>query len=142
MRFGIDYDVPSTAETMGMFFVDILLYGLLAFYFDHVDESNRGKSYDKLFFLKPSYWFNTNKRAVTLPIKSKNTNIVDDYRSEQSIETKKKSNSVNSCMNINSIGPEKLLNEHIGGLNKNGNSKKNIFKFTQNMKTISKEILE
>ncbi len=51
MRPNIEYDVPSTAETMAYFLMDILLFATLAIYFDHVDSSNRGKTYGKLFFL-------------------------------------------------------------------------------------------
>jgi hypothetical protein len=137
LRFGIDYDVPSTAETLGMFFVDILLYCLLAFYFDHVDESNRGKSYDKLFFLKPSYWCNA--KGNLEQVKDK-INTSDDLKSEQSPEIRIKSNSVNTGMNINAIGPEKLLNEQFDDLNKNGNYKI-IFLFLINTKNILKETL-
>jgi len=56
MAFNVNYDVPSTAETMGMFFIDIFLYFILAWYFDHIDSSNRGKSYGYFFFLDKNYW--------------------------------------------------------------------------------------
>ncbi len=56
MKGGITYDVPSTFYTILFFFVDILIYGVLTWYFDHVDSSNRGKSYSKIFFLQPIYW--------------------------------------------------------------------------------------
>jgi hypothetical protein len=56
IKGGVDYDVPSTFTTVLYFFMDILVFGVLTWYFDHIDSSNRGKSYDKLFFLKKSYW--------------------------------------------------------------------------------------
>jgi hypothetical protein len=59
MRPDITYDVPSTAGTVGMFFFDIFLYSILAWYFDHIDSSNRGKSYGYFFFLDKNYWFNS-----------------------------------------------------------------------------------
>jgi len=120
MRFDVHYDVPSTAETMGMFFIDIFLYSLLAFYFDHVDESNRGKSYDKIFFLKPSYWFNTrNKKKSALKLSNSDS---DNLTNEDTHEDKNRGSSVKTFMNINSNSniPEKLLNEQIEGLNING----------------------
>lgn len=120
MRFDVHYDVPSTAETMGLFFVDILLYSLLAFYFDHVDESNRGKSCDKLFFFKPSYWFNTrNKIKPALELSSSDN---DNLMNKEAYENKNRNSSVKTFMNINSNSndPEKLLNEQIEGLNRNG----------------------
>lgn len=125
MRFDVKYDVPSTAETIGMFLVDILLYSLLAWYFDHVDESNRGKSYDKLFFLRLSYWFDS-RRKETLALPSQETpNKPDDFSSENSPGSNgiKRNSSVNSYMNINPTAPEKLLTEQIDGLNKGGNTK-------------------
>jgi len=124
----VHYDVPSTAETMGIFFTDILVYALLAWYFDHIDESNRGKSYDKLFFLRPSYWFNLkttpklailrNNSATTSP---KNGDFASEINPNQDKNTRNLS--VNSYMNINGNTPEKLLNEQIAGLNKGGNNK-------------------
>lgn len=42
---------------MATFILDIILFSVLAWYFDHVDDSNRGKSYSKLFFLEKKYWF-------------------------------------------------------------------------------------
>lgn len=56
MQLGVTYDVPSTGQTMSMFFVDMLVFGLLAFYFDHIDSSNRGKSYSPWFMFEKSYW--------------------------------------------------------------------------------------
>jgi hypothetical protein len=117
MRFNVFYDVPSTAETMGMFFLDIALYSLLAFYFDHVDESNRGKSYEYLFFLKGSYWFGENKhskKVSSLPSNDSNTN--------DEIASSNRQGSLSSLININSVKvDQKLLIEQINGLNKNGN---------------------
>jgi len=51
MRPDIQYDVPSTAETMSYFFLNILFFSILTWYFDHIDNSNRGKTYSKLFCL-------------------------------------------------------------------------------------------
>jgi hypothetical protein len=64
MRGGIVYDVPSTMETILYFLMDIVIFGLLAWYFDHVDSSNRGKTYSKLFFLEKDYWFSSNKKKI------------------------------------------------------------------------------
>jgi hypothetical protein len=128
MRPDVHYDVPSTAETMGIFFTDILVYALLAWYFDHIDESNRGKSYDKLFFLRPSYWFNL-KTTPKLRILQNNSTTTSpkngDFASEISPNQDKNTRnlSVNSYMNINGNTPEKLLNEQIAGLNEGGNNK-------------------
>lgn len=56
MKYGVKYDVPSTFETILYFYMNIFIFGALAWYFDHVDSSNRGKTYGYLFFLKKSYW--------------------------------------------------------------------------------------
>lgn len=123
MRPDIEYDVPSTAETIGMFFIDIFLYAVLAWYFDHVDESNRGKSYDKLFFLRPSYWFDlkTSKKQANLPSDATPQSDDSAVESIQDPNKNKRNSSVNTYMNINGNTPEKLLNEQIEGLNKSGN---------------------
>lgn len=123
MRPNIVYDVPSTAETIGKFFIDIFLYFLLAFYFDHVDESNRGKHYDYLFFLKKNYWFSNNKipnRFEELP--KSITALNEDLESENyENQSEKRNSSITSKMNINSANSEqKLLDFQVGDLLKNG----------------------
>jgi hypothetical protein len=82
MRFGISYDVPSTAQTIGYFFMDIALYVLLAWYFDHIDNSNRGKSYKKLFFLEKSYWCRPTLKKVSPQINSSPVNINETFSNE------------------------------------------------------------
>ena len=37
----------------------MLFYSILTWYFDHIITSNRGKYFEKLFFLKKSYWKST-----------------------------------------------------------------------------------
>jgi len=41
--------------------LDILFYAVLTYYFDHVSEGNRGRQYNKLFFLEKQYWFGSKK---------------------------------------------------------------------------------
>ena len=50
-----------------MFLLDIVFYFILAFYFDHADDSNRGKTYSKFFFLQKSFWCGSNKSAKIKP---------------------------------------------------------------------------
>ena len=63
---------------MCLLYINIIFYGLLAWYFDHVDSSNRGKSYSRLFFLDKKYWCGTkvnkneNFEAVSVTKKSSN----------------------------------------------------------------------
>jgi hypothetical protein len=59
MRGGVEYDVPSTFYTLTKFLINIAFYSILTWYFDHVDSSNRGKNFDKLFFLDLKYWCKT-----------------------------------------------------------------------------------
>ncbi len=56
MKYGVSYDVPSTFTTILYFYMNIFVFGALTWYFDHVDISNRGKTYEYLFFLKKDYW--------------------------------------------------------------------------------------
>ncbi len=63
MRPNLQYDVPSTAETIATFILDIVLFTLLAWYFDHIDNSNRGKTYGYLFFLDSDYWCGVTKKC-------------------------------------------------------------------------------
>lgn len=114
MTLGVEYDVPSTMFTMGMFLFDILIYALLAFYFDHVDESNRGKSYNGLFFLKRSYWMKNNKKEI------KNNKLNGSLqRNSLEIEYENEENKESAS--------QKLLEEQINDLTKSGNLKINSY---------------
>jgi hypothetical protein len=77
MRPNIEYDVPSTASTMGMFFLDIFVYFLLAWYFDHIDNSNRGKSYGYFFFLDKNYWCGHKKGEVNRSVQKKHLDEIN-----------------------------------------------------------------
>jgi hypothetical protein len=56
MKGGVKYIVPSTFYTILYFYMNIFIFALLTWYFDHVDSSNRGKTYGYFFFLDKSYW--------------------------------------------------------------------------------------
>jgi hypothetical protein len=109
MQGNINFDVPTTLETIGYLCLDMIFYGILAWYFDHVDSSNRGKSYSKIFCFQKSYWCkskNSNKE------RTKSLHTVNDISQiskvlnakEQKLLEKFSSNSFNgySCiLNIN-----------------------------------------
>lgn len=105
MRPNIVYDVPSTAETMGKFFMDIALYTILAWYFDHIDSSNRGKNYGYFFFLKGNYWGFSNgekaKQNIDISEINELNNQIDQSAQKLLSKDQKKMNNINS--NINSI---------------------------------------
>lgn len=67
--------------------MDIFLFALLAWYFDHVDNSNRGKTYSKLFFLEKSYWFGSpeGSRAKSSDV-ALSTNVLDIERLSKSLQ--------------------------------------------------------
>jgi hypothetical protein len=56
MRFDVFYDVPSTFDSILKFYLNIFVFAILTWYFDHVDSSNRGKSYGYFFFFEKNYW--------------------------------------------------------------------------------------
>ena len=41
---------------MGMLILNLIIFAVLTWYFDHIIEHNRGNKDDYLFFLKSSYW--------------------------------------------------------------------------------------
>lgn len=105
----ISYDVPSPLSTISMFFVDILLYSLFAFYFDHVDSSNRGKSFKKLFFLDKNYWCHDKipersgkvKKVASSISKDKEDNENANENVDKINEVKKKANKdFHSCIDL------------------------------------------
>jgi hypothetical protein len=104
MRPNINYDVPSTAETMGLFLIDILLFFILAWYFDHVDSSNRGKTFSYFFFLDKNYWLNSRKQNK-IPMNERETGQPDyidkpNFLSQSEKKLLEKSSYV-SCMLFN-----------------------------------------
>lgn len=124
----VEYDVPSTAETLGMFFVDIILFTLLAFYFDHVDQSNQGKSYDFLFFLKKSYWLGSTDEDSK---KIKETIKLGNIKKGNVIENA--SDNISNRKTIENISGQKLLNE------RNENEEENLNLQNRELKGVNEE---
>ena len=104
MRFGVEYDVPSTFETTLYFFVDIFIFALLAWYFDHVDSSNRGKTYKPFFFLDKNYWCGKSKKKSEQEKRDENIGIVNLTKVLNSQEQHLLQNNTGKILNINSSG--------------------------------------
>jgi ABC-type multidrug transport system fused ATPase/permease subunit len=98
MRGDIFYDVPSTYTTILYFLMDILVFSILAWYFDHVDSSNRGKSYGKLFFLEKSYWIGNSKETEII----NNSDEIRDMKSKLNAD-KSNIDSISSAHEYDSI---------------------------------------
>jgi hypothetical protein len=49
-----------------MLFVDIAFFGILAWYFDHVIDSNRGVAYPFYYPFSPNYWLSSCKKKPVL----------------------------------------------------------------------------
>lgn len=60
----VAYDSPSTAYMVMWMFFDCIFYFLLAWYFDNVVSSNRGKDESKTFFLNKDYWVTKPKTKI------------------------------------------------------------------------------
>ena len=77
---------------MATFILNILFFSLLTWYFDHVDDSNRGKKYEKLFFLEKSYWFQGSSIIKTNILNSslskEQTNIINNITEDKGEESK------------------------------------------------------
>ena len=52
----VEYHVSSALTSFGYLLIDILLYSLLTWYFDHIITKNRGVVYSKFFWLTAKYW--------------------------------------------------------------------------------------
>jgi hypothetical protein len=115
------YDVPSTFETMSWFLIDIALFSLLAFYFDHVDQSNQGKSYGYFFFLQKKYWFGANEedsKKLKKNLQLKNIDNLNKVFDTNSVSSK---NNINGNSNNNHYTEQILLNGENKNLNENYN---------------------
>lgn len=53
---GDTYESPTPLFGFAVFMIDIVIYGFLVWYFDHVFSSNRGTSENFYFFLTRQYW--------------------------------------------------------------------------------------
>lgn len=63
-----DYVMYSCSHSILILALDIVFYAVLAWYFDHVVESNRGRGDSIIFFLKKSFWVGSPKqRKERLP---------------------------------------------------------------------------
>lgn len=69
--------VPSTLTSFLILFGDFLLYGLLAWYMDHIIASNRGSPDSMFFFLSKKYWGCSKRSKAKTMIIQENTKITD-----------------------------------------------------------------
>lgn len=76
--------------------MDIFLYSILAWYFDHIDNSNRGKTYKKLFFLDMNYWCRKNKKKKKIEEINDTSRVIE--QKVQKLLEKQKSNSSSTCI--------------------------------------------
>lgn len=122
MRGNVSYDVPSTAETIGVFFMDILLFFLLAWYFDHIDNSNRGKSYGYFFFLEKNYWC-PQKKLASKRASSINSNPDLKEISMQIEQTEKLLDGNNQRISRHSCKINNTINDSIASFDSDEDSK-------------------
>ncbi|EFA80183.1 ABC transporter A family protein [Heterostelium album PN500] len=60
-------NIPETYESLVNLVILAIAYTVLAWYFEHVVPGNDGNSYPPWFFLLPSYWGITQKKAKHIP---------------------------------------------------------------------------
>jgi hypothetical protein len=53
---GGPFTAPPTIDSYYYLLMDCALYAILAWYFDHVIQHNRGVSYSPWFFFEPKFW--------------------------------------------------------------------------------------
>jgi ABC-type multidrug transport system ATPase subunit len=78
---GDPYEVPCIAELFSRMMVNILVYWVITWYFDHVMPNNRGRTHPYLFFLSWSYWFGRKHSVVEFApnSRSRSNSSVDRY---------------------------------------------------------------
>jgi len=98
MKGGVNYIVPSTFSTILYLYMNIFIFALLTWYFDHVDSSNRGKTYGYFFFLDKAYWCRAKKNRS---YNNKN-NYSFDLAYSETLEDKRRLESTKNKENNNS----------------------------------------
>ncbi len=81
---GSYFEIPCTLWSFFYFILQIIFYSILTWYFDHIITSNRGKYFEKLFFLKKSYWKSVktnNRQDIETKITNDDKNIICDSAS-------------------------------------------------------------
>jgi hypothetical protein len=86
--------MPSAFESWWNMVFDMMLFGMLAWYCDHVIEHNRGVAYPLHFMFTRQYWQKViakgnkggGKKKKKKDDKKKKTSI-DDYQDELNLET-------------------------------------------------------
>jgi hypothetical protein len=54
---GVTYSTPSPLESMRIIFIDMCIFLVLTWYFDHILSHNRGVADPSYFFLTQKYWY-------------------------------------------------------------------------------------
>lgn len=107
-----EYDVPPTYDSFLWMFFNIILFWLLTWYFDNVNESNKGKSVSYWFCFDKNYWCPKNKRTSRIgPILSINEN--------EQTEPESKSNEAGIGSVINEKKKVLLKEENADSINNN-----------------------
>ena len=76
--------VPSTAETLLMLIGNAVMFGIIAWYLDHVVESNRGAPDPWYFFFTRKYWGCKKKNSIKQSLTSASPNLDYNYRIQNS----------------------------------------------------------
>ena len=88
--------------------MNVVFFGLLTFYFDHVDDSNRGRSFSKLFFLDKKYWLGTSDISS---IPNQESKMNDNSVKENFLNSENKIIDTDSSSGINSIESDSVFLE-------------------------------
>ena len=92
-QLGTKYYAPPTSTNLLLLLMDTILFGILAWYFDHILSHNRGKSLTPYFFFTSSYWCPKRKNKIKKTFKKKKGEILIDEDNEiylQNIEMERK----------------------------------------------------
>lgn len=82
----INFTVPPPSTSLWVLCANILIFWILCFYFDHVLESNQGKNYDYVFFLRPSFWCGKLFQSKVDQDKIRGSDVAEEEKSKEEIE--------------------------------------------------------
>lgn len=121
-----EYDVPPTYQSLLWMIANTLIFTLLTWYFDNVDESNKGKTVSYFFCFEKKYWLGTKSASQFNKMVEDNNEIhFDSNDNKEGTESvrreKKKVLSSQESFNINN--EEEKNNNELNGLSIIGASK-------------------
>ena len=86
-----EYNVPPTYQSLLWMLANMVIFAILTWYFDNVDESNKGKTVSYYFCFDKQYWLGTKRTTRFIKLVEESNEInVNDADNKEGIESVRK----------------------------------------------------